>query len=252
MNVTPVQVLDAARAAIPLLPATAELRASSWEPGDPLPEASAPAVVATLSAEESLQIVLVASSIIAEALEGAEGMTPTQALLPALEAATGALGTGVLEDQTEGEVGDMLSSDDWSIATLEADGTVEGWLAVRPTAGAPTVGEEAGGEEAQEAEPAGPITQANATPEQRAESMKLLYDVEMTLTAEIGRTKLAVHDVLDLSPGSVIELDRSAGSPADVMVNGRLIARGEIVVVDEEYGIRITEIVSVTDQQKQQ
>ena len=79
--------------------------------------------------------------------------------------------------------------------------------------------------------------------------MKLLYDVEMTLTAEIGRTKLAVHDVLDLSPGSVIELDRSAGSAADVMVNGRLIAHGEIVVVDEEYGIRITEIVSLAEQQ---
>ena len=72
----------------------------------------------------------------------------------------------------------------------------------------------------------------------------MLYDVEMTLTAEIGRTRLPVRQVLELAPGAVLELDRTAGSPADVMVNGRLIARGEVVVVDEAYGIRVTEIVS--------
>lgn len=246
MSVTPNQVLDAAQAVIPLLPSTTELTASSWEPGDPMPGADSPAVVTTLSAEESLQVCLVASSIIAEALEGAEGMTQTQALLPALEAATSALGTGVMENTTEGTVDDLLDSEDWIKATLEAEGTVQGWLAVRP---APV--QEAAAEDKAQETPEGPVTQATATPEQRAESMKLLYDVEMTLTAEIGRTKLAVHDVLDLSPGSVIELDRSAGSAADVMVNGRLIARGEIVVVDEEYGIRITEIVSLADQQNQ-
>ncbi|MCI6584713.1 MAG: flagellar motor switch protein FliN [Mobiluncus porci] len=250
MSLTPVQVLDAARAAIPLLPSTSELRASSWEPGDPLPDAGAPAAVATLSSESSLQVLLAASQLIAEALEGAEGMTPAQALMPALEAAAATLGTGVLEDTSEADATQLLGSGDWITATLEADGAVEGWLAVRENKGAPA---DADAEPAQEAPaaPAGPITQATATPEQRAESMKLLYDVEMTLTAEIGRTKLAVHDVLDLSPGSVIELDRSAGSAADVMVNGRLIARGEIVVVDEEYGIRITEIVSLADQQNQ-
>lgn len=247
MTLTPMQVLDAARAAVPLLPATTELEVSSWEPGDPMPAPESSAVVATLAAEESYQVVLVASQLIAEALEGAEGMTPTQALLPALEAAAGSLGTGVIEDTTEGTVDNLLESDDWTLATLESEGTVEGWLAVRPS---PVDASETPEEEAPEA-PAGPITQATATPEQRAESMKLLYDVEMTLTAEIGRTKLAIHDVLDLSPGAVIELDRSAGSAADVMVNGRLIARGEIVVVDEEYGIRITEIVSLNDQQEQ-
>lgn len=247
MTLTPMQVLDAARAAVPLLPATTELEVSSWEPGDPMPAPESSAVVATLAAEESYQVVLVASQLIAEALEGAEGMTPTQALLPALEAAAGSLGTGVIEDTTEGTVDNLLESEDWTLATLESEGTVEGWLAVRPS---PVDAPETPEEEEPEA-PAGPITQATATPEQRAESMKLLYDVEMTLTAEIGRTKLAIHDVLDLSPGAVIELDRSAGSAADVMVNGRLIARGEIVVVDEEYGIRITEIVSLNDQQEQ-
>ena len=66
----------------------------------------------------------------------------------------------------------------------------------------------------------------------------------MTLTAELGRTKLPIREVLELVPGTVLELDRAAGSPADLMVNGRLIARGEIVVIDEDYGIRITEIVA--------
>jgi flagellar motor switch protein FliN/FliY len=74
-------------------------------------------------------------------------------------------------------------------------------------------------------------------------TLRLLHDVEMTLTAEIGRTRLPVRQVLELVPGTVLELDRAAGAPADVMVNGRLVARGEVVVVDEEYGIRITEIV---------
>ena len=75
-------------------------------------------------------------------------------------------------------------------------------------------------------------------------SLRLLYDVDMTLTAELGRTKIPLREVLELVPGTVLELDRAAGSPADLMVNGRLIARGEIVVIDEEYGIRITEIVA--------
>lgn len=243
MSLSPNTVIQAAEAAVPLLPSTTTLSVSAWEPGDPMPTPSAPAVMTSLAAEESLQLILVASTLIAEALEGAEGMTPTQALLPALEAAAGAMGTGVLEDTTEGTVDDMLSSDDWTIATIVSDGSVEGWFAARLAPAAAEGGNSASAEEN------GPITQATATPAQRADSMKLLYDVEMTLTAEIGRTKLAVHDVLDLAPGSVIELDRSAGSAADVMVNGRLIAHGEIVVVDEEYGIRITEIVSLAEQQ---
>lgn len=248
MTLTPLQVLDAARAAIPLLPSTNELSASSWEPGDPLPTTGAPAVIATLSAETSMQIMLAVSDPIAEALEGAEGMTPVQALVPALEAAAATLGTGVLENTSQANATEQLAAGDWTSATLEAEGSVEGWLSVREVA----AGAAAPKPDGEPAATTPPLSQASATPEQRAESMKLLYDVEMTLTAEIGRTKLAVHDVLDLSPGSVIELDRSAGSAADVMVNGRLIAHGEIVVVDEEYGIRITEIVSLAEQQNRQ
>ena len=75
--------------------------------------------------------------------------------------------------------------------------------------------------------------------------LDLLHDVEMGVTAELGRTRMTVRDLLSLSPGAVVELDRAAGSPVDVLVNGTLIARGEVVVIDEEYGIRISEIVGV-------
>ena len=74
-------------------------------------------------------------------------------------------------------------------------------------------------------------------------SLDLLHDVEMGVTAELGRTRMTVRDLLSLTPGSVVELDRAAGSPVDVLVNGTLIARGEVVVIDEEFGIRISEIV---------
>jgi flagellar motor switch protein FliN/FliY len=72
----------------------------------------------------------------------------------------------------------------------------------------------------------------------------LLHDVEMGVTAELGRRRMSVRDLLSLTPGAVIELDRAAGSPVDVLVNGTLIARGEVVVIDEEFGIRISEIVA--------
>ncbi|MBN1170812.1 MAG: flagellar motor switch protein FliN, partial [Micromonosporaceae bacterium] len=73
--------------------------------------------------------------------------------------------------------------------------------------------------------------------------LDLLHDVEMEVTAELGRTKMLVKELLSLLPGAVIELDRAAGGPADLLVNGRMIARGEVVVVDENFGIRITEII---------
>lgn len=74
-------------------------------------------------------------------------------------------------------------------------------------------------------------------------SLNLLRNVEMNVTAELGRTRLTVSELLSLTPGSVVELDRAAGTPIDVMVNGTLIAKGEVVVIDEEFGVRISEIV---------
>ncbi|WP_304512045.1 flagellar motor switch protein FliN [Dermatobacter hominis] len=77
--------------------------------------------------------------------------------------------------------------------------------------------------------------------------LSLLADVEMTVTAELGRTRMNVSELLTLGPGSVVELDRAAGSPADLLVNGTPVARGEVVVVDEEYAIRVTEILGTNE-----
>jgi flagellar motor switch protein FliN/FliY len=74
-------------------------------------------------------------------------------------------------------------------------------------------------------------------------SLDLLRDVEMGVTAELGRARMTVRNLLELAPGAVVELDRAAGSPIDVLVNGTLVARGEVVVIGEEFGVRITEIV---------
>ena len=71
----------------------------------------------------------------------------------------------------------------------------------------------------------------------------LLAGLQMNVTVELGRTELTVSDVLGLGPGSVIELDRLAGEPVDIMVNDRLIARGEVVVVDENFGVRVVEVL---------
>lgn len=75
-------------------------------------------------------------------------------------------------------------------------------------------------------------------------TIDLLYDVQLELSVELGRATMPVREVLQLGPGSVIELDKLGGEPVDVLVNGRLIARGEVVVVDENFGVRITELIT--------
>ena len=77
-----------------------------------------------------------------------------------------------------------------------------------------------------------------------AADIELLNDVEMTVTVELGRTRLKVRDLLKMTEGSLIELGRGIGEAVDVLVNGSVIARGDVVVVDDELGIRITEFVS--------
>ena len=70
----------------------------------------------------------------------------------------------------------------------------------------------------------------------------LLHNVDMAVTVELGRTRMTMRELLALRPGKIIELDRSARAPVDILVNNTLLARGEVVVVDEELGVRVTEI----------
>ena len=72
----------------------------------------------------------------------------------------------------------------------------------------------------------------------------LILDVPLQVTVELGRTKKLIREILELCPGSVLELDKLAGEPVDVLVNGKLLAKGEVVVIDENFGVRITDIVS--------
>ncbi len=79
----------------------------------------------------------------------------------------------------------------------------------------------------------------------------MLLDIPLQVTVELGRTNRSVKDILELSSGSIIELDKLAGEPVDILVNSRLIAKGEVVVIDENFGVRITDIVSPSDRLKQ-
>lgn len=74
-------------------------------------------------------------------------------------------------------------------------------------------------------------------------NIELVKDIQVTLTVELGRTDMLIQDILELTPGKVIELDRLAGEPLDILVNGKLLAKGEVVVVDENFGVRLTSIV---------
>ena len=80
-----------------------------------------------------------------------------------------------------------------------------------------------------------------------ARNLNMLLDIPLQLSVELGRTKRSVKEILDLSGGSIIELDKLAGEPVDILVNNRLIAKGEVVVIDENFGVRITDILSQAD-----
>ena len=75
-------------------------------------------------------------------------------------------------------------------------------------------------------------------------SLDVVLDIPVVLSLEIGRTSISIEDLLKLAKGSVVELDRMAGEPLDVLVNGTLVARGEVVVVNDKFGVRLSEVIS--------
>ena len=214
-----------------LLPSASPLSVASFD-GSQSPADDAVAVRASFVGATSADLVVVADQAVAEALAGTDAaISLADALRPALEAATATLGAGVLDTAHAGPLAGGLHDDGVvALALTGPDGTAQAWFGLRHRAVLDTAPRQ---------------RSASQNPVRARSAMGLLNDVEMTLTAEIGRTRLPVRQVLELVPGTVLELDRAAGSPADVMVNGRLVARGEVVVIDEDYGIRITEIVAV-------
>jgi flagellar motor switch protein FliN/FliY len=86
--------------------------------------------------------------------------------------------------------------------------------------------------------------QDEGQPSGRDVNLDVILDVPVTLSMEVGRTRIPIRNLLQLNQGSVVELDRAAGEPLDVFVNGTLVAHGEVVVVNEKFGIRLTDVIS--------
>ncbi len=220
-------VSAAAQAAAALVPAASPLVpgvAVSDPDAVPLPPAAASAVTARLSGEVSGDVVLVLSGEVANALQNSPvgKMDIAAALRPALEAAAATLGrVRVDSERVEEPVAalDGLRDKGMFVAVpLISAGECQATFAIQVT-----------------------LPQARGG---KRGSLELLRHVAMEVTVEIGRTRMTVGELLSLHPGEVVELDRAASAPADLLVNGTLIARGEVVVVDEDFGLRISEIVS--------
>ncbi len=105
-----------------------------------------------------------------------------------------------------------------------------------------------------ELSPAPSSPQGTASPDPVGDgtpNLSLLLDIPLEITAELGRTRMIINDLLQLGQGSVIELNKLAGEPLEILVNHKLIARGEVVVVNEKFGIRLTDILSPVERIKQ-
>lgn len=90
---------------------------------------------------------------------------------------------------------------------------------------------------------------ADDTAQQNVEKacLDVILDIPVTLSLEVGKSKISIRDLLKLNQGSVVELDRLAGEPLDVLVNGTLVAHGEVVVTNDKYGIRLTDVISAAE-----
>lgn len=187
------------------------------------------AVTAAFVGAMSADVALVLNDT--EALSAAAGtdtpVSPATVVRPALEAAVAVLGAGVLGDPTSEDASDLFADPDTVVFELTESGAPSGWFAMR-------------------VQVQGKKGTANAT-QLPVGKLSRIRNVEMELTVVIGKTRMTVQNALDLQPGSVVELDRSAGAPADILLNGRLIAHGEVVVQDQDYAVRVTSIIDIAE-----
>jgi flagellar motor switch protein FliN/FliY len=188
-----------------------------------------------------LALVLTDRSFLAAAGGSVGVVSAADVLRPAMEAAAEVFDAGVLGELREEDVSALLSNPETAVFELTDGVSPAGWFAVRVR--------EHGTVHNGQSQRAGAAGAAGAQAQDGlvAARLGLISNVEMALTVEIGRTRMSVRDALALEPGKVIELDRSAGAPADVLLNGRLIAHGEVVVVDQDYAVRITRILDTAE-----
>ena len=106
---------------------------------------------------------------------------------------------------------------------------------------------QASGKDYEPAEFDGMNNESGARPQAGDANLDVILDIPVTLSMEIGRTRVSIQELLQLASGSVVELDRMAGDPLDVLVNGTLVARGEVVVVNDKFGVRLNDVISPAD-----
>lgn len=254
-----------AQAAAEVLPAVAPLTLGPVQPGSPhVTAAFAGGAVAELDGGVPGVVVVLVGRELVDALASSPigGLDVAAAVQPALDAAAHRLGARARSGSTldlDADGFDITTVLDGPFSTVPLIGTGIAAAVLLPEAtlaGARApITEDAAADAAPAAdaqpapaalsEPFVPaFGQAPAPVAQRG--LELLHGVDMEVTVELGRTRMTVRDLLALTPGAVLELDRAAGSPADLLVNGRLVARGEVVVVDEDFGLRVTEILDAT------
>lgn len=275
MTISTDLVAAAAAALASALPASSTLKAgtpvgATESSADLLPSNSAAAVVAQLGAAPgstgSGDVAVVVNSDLVQALSTSP-MGPLDlaaAVQPALDAAshasTGAPASAAAQREVEVALTELAARPGAHVVPLtDPEGAVVATVVIslaavgaRPPAFVPSGSAVGSPDTSSAGSPATDVRlprQTSVAPSTRfgaghAGGLDLLRDVAMEITVELGRTRMTVRELLSLTPGAVIELDRAAGSPADLLVNGTLIARGEVVVVDEDFGIRITEILA--------
>lgn len=144
---------------------------------------------------------------------------------------------------------DQELADEWAAALEEQGDEANGGEENDPWAEALQEQAEAEAKQ-QEANPA-PVAQLDDDGKPGKDvDLDMVMDIPVTISMEIGRTKISIRNLLQLSQGSVVELDRLAGEPMDVLVNDTLIAHGEVVVVNDKFGIRLTDVISAAERIK--
>ena len=139
----------------------------------------------------------------------------------------------------------------------EEDKTAAEWAAAlsdnSPASGTASGASEVASEVAAAVETVAPVTFVNFAPTGPANAgndLGMILDIPVQLTVELGRTRIPIKNILQLAQGSVVELETLAGEPMDVLVNGYLIAQGEVVVVNDKFGIRLTDIVTPSERMR--
>lgn len=141
---------------------------------------------------------------------------------------------------------DKVAEDDWAEAMKEQE-TAETDAAADPWAEALAEQETPAASEAQSADERVFKQLDKGVDSVKVRDLEMIMDIPVKFTVELGRTRITIKQLLELAQGSVVELDGLAGEPMDILINGYLIAQGEVVVVDDRYGIRITEIITPSE-----